>query len=702
MSDFPDDVAWKQGVSNSPMDWFRGRMKMSGITEAVASASGIKLGVDDQGAYFRIPYYSVDAVPVLFEKLRRRQLSEGGTKLAWDGEPFQSAGEPSKYSQPKGSKSRVYWPALDNQRVPYNHPKFPLIVCEGELKAIRTKMACLGSQLPFLVCGVPGTQLRPTVLKELQEIACLFPPSPGEPGVQREVYLAFDWNEKGDARERGVAVEYQLNELFQALGARVFKLRWPVDDKAGPQKLDEWLSAGGDISEAIRTTKEEAERIGSSLQEHWDYCNTHYMICHGRIIPLSSREREYSIADFNAMEAHRTKVEISNRGEKVRSPWFRWGTLCPEDQKNVGEGVVLRPYPFGQVPPDYVIEEGKRYLNTAPHIPLDSAPWDGPPDASPFVSLVRQLCVSDEGTEWFINIIAKAAQAPMERGQHIIVFRDNGSSGKSALFSTLHKVFGKYAGEVGNSFNSQFNSRLARLLIATWSEPEIKGFRDRHMISALKGYSGDIKMVAESKGIDAKEVYNYGRLLIATNNAFVIPVEVDERRWAVFGAPDGFKWSPEDWQAYRKWEDNGGIMTIRQFLMERDLSNFNVHARAPMTAQRRQMEDASAPEIVAALGEDIFQKRDVWSAAALAVEYGTYTGGRRLLTPKEIGHQMSKGKFPMREGLRVEGKQVKKLYAVRHAPYWEAAENSEWQYEAGRFTEVTEDEVTLRGKVTAR
>lgn len=676
-----DEVAWGPCTKGTPIDWFQERMKESGLTESVTKACGIHLAVDDRGAHFKLPFFTVDAVQTTFEKERHRVKEEGGSPqwLMTDGPKQSESSAPGKYQQKKGSKSRVYWPPNSgSQRVPYNHPKFPLIVCEGELKSIRTRMSVLADGLPYLVCGVPGTKLRPSVLKELRDIVCMFPPSPGEAAVHREVYLAIDWNEKGEARERSEGVTQELKRLFQELGATVYALRWPLEegDKT-TQKIDQWLVAGGDIGEALRISKEAEERIGTELCALRDYYNENYALMDARYIPLRAKHLRYSRADFNTMEEHRSYVPVG--AKKAWSPADTWGKF-PMEQRNWVHDVVFMPPPLGRAIEPYVWDNGLRLLNLAPESWVDPrAPWDDEVvhDISPFVGLLQRLC--QEHHEWFFNYLAHTAQHPTQRGQHIVIFRDEGSTGKSALFKTLDKVFGPYSGQV--ELSGGFNSVLEGLVIAWASDLETKPGLDRHLETTLKNFSGEETLILKKKYVAEYRIQNYARMIIATNKDYVVPFSREERRYVVFGGHT--KLSAPEWKDYDDWLQAGGVDAIRYALIDRPLGAFDIREQGPRTIQRQTMEEAATPELHDLLTSDVgmFAPKDIWLAEDIAGQYNQRPGVRHT-TAKAVGMVLFRLKCVKRKINNTEVNAT--LWALRGE--WEDRSNEEWmQGYRGKF-----------------
>lgn len=652
-------------VPETPLDWYKKRMDASGITEHVATVCGFRPKVDDQGTHFTIPYFTVDGIQT--QHLRQRNREEVQVR-----EPGVSGGNfRGKYTQPKKSKNHIYYPPIESQRLPFNNPACPLLVCEGELKAVACKMALGANHLEALVVGVPGTKMCATVREELMAINCM-----GAENSRRVVFIAADWNSKGQAAERAADLEFDLKKLFQTLGAHVVLLRWPLPEGAGEQKLDDWLVAGGDISAAMRTSVEALAAVDSELEVLWDYFNEHYCIMHGYYIPLSNMKQKYTPSNFRTMEPSK-RFQVS--AKKFLHPDDVWA-LQPPAGRNVVDGYVFKPAPLGQQPERYVWEHGVRLLNTAPKADWEAAPFslEEPPDVAPFIGLLKRLC--QDNWEWMINFLAHCAQYPTDKGHHIVIFKDFGETGKSRLFDTLDAVFGKYSGPIGDALTSSFNAELEHLVIAWWSDPAIHGGANRDLESALKNFSGDSKITINHKGGAKYSVQSYGRLLIATNKDWIVPVSTDERRYVVFGGDS--KLPHADAATYMNWLHSRGTNEIRRFLYERDLSEFDIHAKGPRTEQRVQMEVDSAHPIKKFIMGDYLLEKDVWSATEISIKIKEVTGryhsedsiGMHLKTMPEVyRHPAPKGVW-----VQVYKKPVR-MVAIRNLDKWcEETDNSVW------------------------
>ena len=564
---------------DTPLDWFLKKMKGSGITEDVAKTCGIVFHVTDSNNYFTIPYFDRNGVQTTLTRTRNR-FEEFEHTRGQSGGDFKG-----KYKQPKGSKNQLYWPPIADQNREFKDTLCPLIVCEGELKSICCKMHILaqGEGHEALVVGIPGTNGLKAVMQDLRTINMH-----GPNNTRRIAFIAIDWNAKGKSKEDGAKLEFDLRKLLEEEGAKVVILRWELeegDDRE--QKLDDWLVAGGDLGAAMRSSFEQRAKVDSVYQEHWDYLNSHYAIKDGKYIPLSDPSKLYTQADLNTME-NGVKIEYAkNKFHKAHDIW----AMQPKEDRNEVDGYVFLPAPLGIEPERYVHDKGKRLLNTAPEPSWRSPPWgvDEEPMIDPFLMLIERLC--QEHSPWFLSFLAHMAQKPTERGNHIIVFKDGGGTGKSRLFEILDLVFGDYSGPIGSALTSNFNSQIEKLICAWWSDPVTKGGLNRDLESALKNFSGDSKLSVNHKYGAEYTVVGYGRLMIATNK-WLVPVDSKERRYTVFGGLSPL--DHHDARALMDWARSGGVEQIQLFLTSRDISEFDIYAPGPRTLQRLDMEQCSA------------------------------------------------------------------------------------------------------------
>lgn len=648
-------------VEGTVIHWFKERMAMSGISKEWVDKCGITLHTDEVGAFFKIPYFTVEGIRTTFFRQRNRE-----SRSVYESD--QSSGKyKGKYTQNKGTTNRLYYPPVADQLALYTDVEKPILICEGELKSICAKIWALSNALDVCVAGVPGTILSNAVKTDLLSI-----PISGYDGLKRVVFIAMDWNGRGKSLEASREMEFQLTKLFQQRGATVILLRWDLIEGSGEQKLDDWIVSGGNLRDAMTLSMNSHKKRDSEIGAVLDYLNSKYAVLHGKFIPLDATDQKYDITDLNTMEGH-MKVQVS--AKKTLKPAAIWEDQ-PRSEKNIIDGYTFAPPPLGQFPEKYVWINGKRLINTAPTLDWEASPWatDPPLDVTPFINLLNRLC--QDGAEWFLNFLAHCAQYPADRGSHIVIFKDEGGTGKSILFMTLDAVFGPYSGPTGDALSSSFNASIEKLIIAWWSDPVIHSGFDRDLESALKNFSGDSKITINHKGGAKYTVPCYGRLIIATNKDWIVPVNSKERRYAVFGGLEPFDHSEAG--KYLAWLRDGGIQAIREALIYRDLSGFDIHENGPRTAQRIEMERLSATPLDRFLLGETLLNRDIWEVQRLRENYKDETG--KTVSSEQVGVSAKRLNMPKRR-IKTDG-EPRTFLCLRNYAKWDSAPNTEWVAES--------------------
>ena len=89
-------------------------------------------------------------------------------------------------------------------------------------------------------------------------------------------------------------------------------------------------------------------------------------------------------------------------------------------------------------------------------------------------------------------------------------------------------------------------------------------------------------MPIEMKGVDVQNAPNFVRLIMASNNDWVVPASVDQRRFVVIEVGTARMQDSSYFKALRDQMDQGGRQALMQFLIDRDLSGVELR-RIPRT-----------------------------------------------------------------------------------------------------------------------
>ena len=151
------------------------------------------------------------------------------------------------------------------------------------------------------------------------------------------------------------------------------------------------------------------------------------------------------------------------------------------------------------------------------------------------------------------------------------------------MVNVFSRLFGPYTIEVSQSSHlvGNFNAHLQNKLLVYADEAFWAG--DKRAEGALKAIITEDKIAIEMKGIDVQSSSNFARLILASNNDWVVPASIDQRRFAVIEAGEARMQDAHYFKALLDQIEQGGLQALMQFLMDRDLNGTNLR-KIPRTA----------------------------------------------------------------------------------------------------------------------
>jgi hypothetical protein len=149
-------------------------------------------------------------------------------------------------------------------------------------------------------------------------------------------------------------------------------------------------------------------------------------------------------------------------------------------------------------------------------------------------------------------------QRPRERIGTAIVLRGKMGTGKTVVGDVIGSLFASHYFLVDDPryLVGQFNAHMASCLLLQVDEGFWAG--DKAAEGRLKGLVTAPKQMIESKGVDPIRLDNYVRLLFSSNENWVVPAGMDERRFAVFDVADHWKEDHGRFARVYVELDNGG------------------------------------------------------------------------------------------------------------------------------------------------
>lgn len=297
--------------------------------------------------------------------------------------------------------------------------------------------------------------------------------------------------------------------------------------------------------------------------------------------PAMKRTRisKQSFEDFrNGYRNRKVIVAHNDKGQPVEKAVGVWWVDHP--QRRQYDTIVFAP---GQ--------EVEDAYNLWRGFAVDSLPGD---KHQPFLRHVRENVCSgnDEWYGYLLGWMARAVQHPDTPGEVAVVLRGKRGTGKSFFAKMFGRLFGRHFLQVSDSKHlvGSFNAHLRDTVLLFGDEAFFAG--DKKHESVLKTLVTEEQLVIEGKGVDAEAAANFTHLVLASNEDWVVPAGLEERRFFALDMADDHMQDNAYFKAIRDELEAGGFENLLHFLRTYDLSNFEVR-KAPKTQALRDQQAES-------------------------------------------------------------------------------------------------------------
>lgn len=185
------------------------------------------------------------------------------------------------------------------------------------------------------------------------------------------------------------------------------------------------------------------------------------------------------------------------------------------------------------------------------------------------------ICSGNEELYLYVRKrLASIIQKPKVLGC-AIVLRGKQGTGKNQCIEPFCKLFGNHSLTFTSldRLTGRFNSHLQYALVLFANEATWGG--NKKEIGALKSIITDTTIFIEGKGKDGFQIENARHLLVASNEDWVVPRDMDDRRFLVLDVSSKHKEDHKYFAALDKQMNEGGYEALLYDLKNEDLSNFN-------------------------------------------------------------------------------------------------------------------------------
>ncbi len=244
--------------------------------------------------------------------------------------------------------------------------------------------------------------------------------------------------------------------------------------------------------------------------------------------------------------------------------------------------------------------------------------------------LRENVCAGDENAyQWVIRWLAHMIQRPWEKPGTALVLKGRKGAGKDTIGDYVGGLFPSHHTKISNPEHlvGRFNAHQEKTLLLHVEEGFWAG--DKKAEGQLKHVITSEQVMIESKGINAFQVASVLRIMISSNEDWVVPATFDERRFCVLNVADTRARDTVYFAKLREEMNNGGRAALLHHLLSLDLTGFDVR-NPPMTTGLRDQKLASLKgieqwlfEILSsgrAPGDPMFEDVEVsWEDAAIKV-----------------------------------------------------------------------------------
>jgi len=284
---------------------------------------------------------------------------------------------------------------------------------------------------------------------------------------------------------------------------------------------------------------------------------------------VEDQQRVLALEAFNAWFANRFTEIVGSDGKIKAVTWAKaWLT-----------SKMRRSYRGVEFFPDVDNAPGTQgYLNLWSGLNVKATAKSNPSAYKTFADhLLNNVCMGDPVIyRWVFGFFAQMYQRPRERLGVALVMRGKMGSGKTKVGEVFGSLAPRHYFLVDDPryITGQFNAHMATCLLLQADEAVWAG--DKAAEGRLKGIVTSPIQQIEAKGIDPIRLKNYVRLIMTSNEDWVVPAGKDERRFCVLDIDPR---CAKNHGYFAEMDDelaNGGREALLRDLLDFDLESVNL------------------------------------------------------------------------------------------------------------------------------
>ena len=185
--------------------------------------------------------------------------------------------------------------------------------------------------------------------------------------------------------------------------------------------------------------------------------------------------------------------------------------------------------------------------------------------------------------EYILRWASWAIQNPSEPAEVALVLRGGRGTGKGIFARSLKRLFGQHGLQVNSpaQLTGRFNSHLRDCCLLFADEAIVPG--DKAAESVLKGLITEPELTIEGKGVNLVQARNRLHVVMASNDEWVVPAGIDERRFAVFEVSSAHAQNGDYFRAIAEQLRDGGLAAMLHDFLSINLGDWHPRRNIPQT-----------------------------------------------------------------------------------------------------------------------
>ncbi len=277
--------------------------------------------------------------------------------------------------------------------------------------------------------------------------------------------------------------------------------------------------------------------------------------------------------DFAALYANKSvEVGKDKQGNPVTRPVGGWWLQHP--MRRQYEGVVFLPGSDEVVAGSYNLWQG-----------FGVEPREG--SCTLFLQHIREvICAANEAHyNYLIRWCARLVQQPGLQGDVAIALRGGEGVGKGWFTRSLGRLLGNayvYASD-DQKVLGDFNGLLMGAVLLHLDEAVFAG--DRRAANLMKSLITEPEQTVQLKFVDSQRMRNCTHILISSNEGWICPVSLDDRRYLVLDVSKARQNDRPYFLAIKRELESGGYGALLHYLLNLDISDWD-HFEIPDSAAK--------------------------------------------------------------------------------------------------------------------